>query len=87
MGEQSSDSQGGGSPAEGGFCAAFIIFFLIDATQGDKRKKICFENSVDCSQKIHVTENFALDFYLPRNFLQGVTSWFLCDAQNLILTR
>lgn len=31
---------------------SIYLFFLIDGTQGDKRKKICFEHSVDCSQKI-----------------------------------
>lgn len=68
VGEQSSDSQAGGSPAEGG---------------EHRRKKICFEHLLDCSQSIHIKENFALNFHLPRVFLQGVASCLLCDAQDL----
>lgn len=45
-----------------------LCFFLIAGAQEAKKKQTCFEHSVDCSQKIHVTGNFVLDFYLPRDF-------------------
>lgn len=57
----------------------------MDGAQGGKKNVTSIH--LPLHKETHVTESFALDFCLPRDFLQGVTSCFICDAQNLSLER